>query len=177
MMCRLIEPQLQPLSGESLQGGSVNTSEGARLDIAMNGFWGGRFERSFIDVRVFNLHAPSYRNQNMDSCYMRHEKEKKRIYERRILEVEHATFTPLVFAVSGGMARECSVFYKRLASMVADKRGESYNETLRWLRCSLSFMLLHSSIQCIRGARSSRQRAIYQPTGFIVNESRINVGG
>ena len=74
----LIEPQLQRLSGESLQGGSVNTSEGARLDIAMNGFWGGHFERSFIDVRVFNPHAPSYRNQNMDSCYMRHEKEKKK---------------------------------------------------------------------------------------------------
>ena len=104
-------------------------------------------------------------------------RKKKRIYERRILEFEHATFTPLVFSVSGGMARECSVFYKRLVSMVADKRGESYNETLRWLRCSLSFMLLRSSIQCIRGARSSQQRAIYQPTGFIVNESRINVGG
>ena len=108
---------------------------------------------------------------------MRHEKEKKRIYERRILEVEHATFTPLVFSVSGGMTRECSVFYKRLASMVADKRGESYNETLCQLRCSLSFMLLRLSIQCIRGARFSRQRAIYQPTDFIVNQSWINVGG
>ena len=66
----LIEPQLQPLSGESLQGGSVNTSEGARLGIPTNGFWGCCFERSFTDVRMFNQHAPSYRNQNMDSCYI-----------------------------------------------------------------------------------------------------------
>ena len=112
----LIEPQLQPLSGESLQGGSVNTSEGARLGIPTNGFWGCCFERSFTDVRMFNQHAPSYRNQNMDSCYIYEKwKGKKRIFERRILEVEHATFTPLVFSITGGMARECTVFYKCLS--------------------------------------------------------------
>ena len=54
-MC--IEPDLQPLSGEVLSGSSSNTQDGARLDIAVNGFWGGRFERTFLDVRVFNPHA------------------------------------------------------------------------------------------------------------------------
>ena len=49
-----VEPDLQPvLEGVSFTA-SANVSEGARLDIAMNGFWGGRFERSFVDVRVFN---------------------------------------------------------------------------------------------------------------------------
>ena len=49
-MC--IEPDLQPLSGEVLSSSSSNTQDGARLDIAVNGFWGGRFERTFLDVRV-----------------------------------------------------------------------------------------------------------------------------
>ena len=50
----LIEPTLQPvLEKESLPPRS-NTRDDARLDIGMNGFWGGRFERSFVDVRVFN---------------------------------------------------------------------------------------------------------------------------
>ena len=29
-----------------------------QLDIAINGFWGGHFERTFVDVRVFNPYAP-----------------------------------------------------------------------------------------------------------------------
>ena len=38
------EPHLQPVDGEILRGASANTSDGARLDIAANGLWGGRFE-------------------------------------------------------------------------------------------------------------------------------------
>ena len=53
------EPRLQPLSGESLTHRSANTEDGARLDIAMYGFWGGRFEKAFVDVRVFNPSAQS----------------------------------------------------------------------------------------------------------------------
>ena len=39
-----IEPTLQPLSGETLNGASAIIEDGARLDIAANGFWGGRHE-------------------------------------------------------------------------------------------------------------------------------------
>ena len=46
-----VEPDLQELSTEELSGRTANTTDGARLDIAVNGFWGGRFERSFLDVR------------------------------------------------------------------------------------------------------------------------------
>ena len=58
-------PDLQPLTGETLESQSAITSDGARLDIAANGFWGGRYERTFIDVRVFNPHAQSNRNTNI----------------------------------------------------------------------------------------------------------------
>ena len=54
-----VEPDLQELTTEELSGRTANTTDGARLDIAVNGFWGGRFERSFLDVRVFNPYAPS----------------------------------------------------------------------------------------------------------------------
>ncbi len=49
-----VEPELQPVSGEELIGLSSNVQDGVRLDIACNGFWGGRFERTYLDVRVFN---------------------------------------------------------------------------------------------------------------------------
>ena len=48
-----------------------------------------------------------------------HEMEKKRVYEQRIREVEHATFTPLVFSASGGFGKEATTFYKLLASSLA----------------------------------------------------------
>ena len=46
---------------------------------------------------------------------------KERSYEARIREVEHGTFTPLIFSATGGMADEASIFYKRLASLLSDK--------------------------------------------------------
>ena len=49
-----IERTLQPITGEALSVTSAITEDGARLDVAAGGFWGGRFERAFFDVRVFN---------------------------------------------------------------------------------------------------------------------------
>ena len=59
-----IEPHLQPATGEHLNGASSNIQDGARLDIAANGLWGSRFERTYFDVRVFNPHASSNRQSN-----------------------------------------------------------------------------------------------------------------
>jgi hypothetical protein len=53
------EPELQPLSGELLEGKTALREDGARLDVAANGLWGGRYERTFLDVRIFNPYAPS----------------------------------------------------------------------------------------------------------------------
>lgn len=89
------------------------------------------------------------------ACYKSHEKAKKRAYEQRIREVEHASFTPLVMSATGGMANEATLFYKRLASRIAEKWDHPYSSTMAWLRCRITFSMLRSAIQCIRGARSS----------------------
>ena len=36
-----VEPHLQPLTGEALVGASAISADGARLDVAAKGFWGG----------------------------------------------------------------------------------------------------------------------------------------
>ena len=155
-----IEPHLQPVTGEKFQGATSNTQDDARLDIAANGLWGGRSERTYFDVRVFNPHAPSNRHANPSACYRKHEKEKKRAYENRILQIEHSSFTPLVLASTGGLGPAASSTYKRVASLLAAKWDQPYSSTLSWLRCRLSFSLLRSSIQAIRGTRSSCGRAL-----------------
>ena len=163
-----VEPHLQPLTGESLHGLSSNTEDGARLDVAADGFWGSRFERAFFDVRVFNPYAPSNKRSMLQACYRKHENTKKRAYDQRIREVEHGTFSALVFSSTGGMGRQAITTYKRLASLIAEKRDEPYSITMGWIRCRLSFSLLRSSIMCIRGARSSLGRASRQPEAPII---------
>ena len=158
-----IEPTLQPITGEALSVTSAITEDGARLEIAASGFWGGRFERAFFDMRIFNPHAPSNR-QPLSTCYRKHKNIKKRAYEQRVREVEHSSFTPLlVISLIGGLGNTATVCYKRLASLLSSKWDQPYSSTIAWTRCSLSFSFLRSSIQCIRGARSTSGRASNQP--------------
>ena len=157
-----VEPHLQPLTGEALRGASSITQDGARLDVAADGFWGSRFERAFFDVRVFNPYASNQRS-SLPQCYRNHENIKKRAYDQRIREVEHGTFSPLVFSCTGRMGRAAATTYKRLASLIAAKRDEPYSMTMGWIRCRLSFSLLRAAIMCVRGVRSSMGHAGREP--------------
>ncbi len=161
---------------EELNGATANSQPGARLDIAANGVWGGNHDRTYFDVRVFNPYAPSNKHSDMQMVYRKLEQAKKRAYEERIREVEHATFTPVVLSTTGGIAKEANIFYKKLASMVANKWEHSYSSTLQWLRCRLSFSLLRSSIQAIRGARSSIGHAVRIPAAvdLVTSEAHLN---
>jgi len=40
-----VEPHLQPLNDETFHYKTTNVQDGAHLDISMNGFWDGRFEK------------------------------------------------------------------------------------------------------------------------------------
>ncbi len=86
--------------------------------------------------------------------------------------MELASFTPLVFSVTGGMANECGMFFQRLASLISTKRNQPYSQTLNWIRCSISFILLRASIQSVRGARSSFHHPAYQPMDLVSGEHR-----
>ena len=114
-----IEPELQPVVPNQLSGGSANRENGARLDVSANGVWGGRHQKTYFDVRVFNPLAPSNRNQAPAAVFRKHELEKKRAYQQRVQDVEHSSFTPLILSVTGGMGTEATTFYKRLASLLS----------------------------------------------------------
>ena len=157
-----MEPPLQPLDGEKLTRHSVNVKDGARLDVRARGFW-NRSQEAFFDVQVFHPNASSNCSTNISSAYRKHEMSKKLEYGQRIREVEHGVFTPLVFTTTGGMGREATTFYQRLADMIASKQQKSYPTVMGWLRCRLSFATLRSAIMCVRGSRSSRLCPIRVP--------------
>ena len=56
-----VEPHLQPITGEIRSSSSAIMQDSVCLDIEASGLWGGRFEHTFFDVRVFNPHAASNR--------------------------------------------------------------------------------------------------------------------
>ena len=88
-----------------------------------------------------------------------HENDNKRLYSRRVLDVEHGSFTPLVFTTTGGMGKECIRYHSRLAEPIAAKKGEQYSQTISWIRARTSFAPLRSALVCLRGSRVKRRTA------------------
>ena len=89
---------------------------------------------AFFDVRVFNPNARRYAKQELSKTYQLNEKEKKRLYNERILQVGPGTFTPLVTSATGGMGRESSKFYLLLSELISEKRESSYSIVATWIR-------------------------------------------
>ena len=80
-----IEPELMPLDNNLTRNG--NNAENARLDVSGIGVW-GPFERTFLDIRVMHPNAPSYVDKSIGQVYIAHEKEKKRAYSERVIQME-----------------------------------------------------------------------------------------
>ena len=149
-----IEPLLMPLTGEQLPSPSIITEE-ARLDISTRGFWQDG-QRAFFDVRVFNPFAQSHLKSPLANCFTNNEREKKRKYNQRVIQLEHGTFSPLVFTPYGGLGREAENVVKILSAKLAEKRDIPYSTVVNWLRSKLSFALTRSAILCVRGTRDWR---------------------
>ena len=64
---------------------------------------------------------------------------KKREYGDRVRKVELASFTPQVFSTTGGMGREGTEFYRRLANHLANKQDWAY----AWHHYFLSSLCSH----------------------------------
>ena len=98
-----IEPQLQSLTGENMSLQSANTEKRARIDVKVRGFY-RHGQCAFLDIRVKHVNSRFNRALSTD----------------RILEIEHGTFTPLIFGTNGAMGTECSAFNKILAKNCAE---------------------------------------------------------
>ena len=90
----------------------------------------------------------------------KHDKEKMRAYNSRIMDVEHGTFTPLVFSLTGGEDPETSMFHKHIAPEIANKKEEKYEKVQTPIKCKLSFLIFRSILLCIRGSRSISKESV-----------------
>ena len=169
------EPHLQPITGERFHLRSASTEDQARLDVVASGVWGGRFERTFLDVRVFNPYAPSNRTSSLPACCHRHEHEKRRRYDRRIREVERSPFLPVVLSATGGCGKGATALLKRIAHLQASRSKEPYSVLMALLRCRLGFALLRASVMHLRGARRVWHAPEEACASLAVVEARVAV--
>ena len=155
-----IKQELQPVTSEIIEGLSRNAS---RPNISARGV--RRAGQNIIfDIRWTNAHSPFTSNSQIhlttESVLKKHEQEKKRNYNRPIMNIEHGTFTPLLFSVSEGMGKECSMFHKHVAGRLTIKTGERYEKIISTIWCKLSFLILKSALMCVTGSRSHNLRTI-----------------
>ena len=148
-----VQPSLIKLQGEEQRLiNTAKTQDDVRLDFCGRGIW-IRGQRAFFDVRVFNPNAQRYLRQTLKQSFAVNEREKKHHCNRRIMEVDQGSFTPLVFTLNGGMAGECKVFYSRLAMLLSS--GVEKPQVTTWIRTKINFTLLRSMILCLHGSRTT----------------------
>ena len=82
-----------------------------------------------FEGKVFNPNTQTNRKFPLAACYPCHEKMKKRAYEQRVTDIEHGSFTPLVFSTTVGMGKLAETFYRRLASL---SQPRETNHTIRY---------------------------------------------
>ena len=152
------EPSLQPLTGERLETGA-NVQNDARPDIAARGFWQD-CATAFFDVKVFNPFAGTHINNSLESVFKTSEKNKKKLYNERIIRVEHGSFTPIVISAFGGFGYESNIFVKKLIEKLAVKKGEEISVVANYVRTKVSFELVRSQVACVRGARKMQKMTV-----------------
>ena len=155
-----VEPELLRLGNTVTL--SSNTADKAHLDVSAIEIWSAK-ECTFLDVRVMHPLSSSYMGKSKDQIYAQHENEKKQTYNDRILNVEKGSFSPLIFSTTGGMGPECTRYHRRVAELIAAKRGEEYSDTMNFIRTKLRIALLNCTLVAIRGERGRGKKAPNAP--------------
>ena len=84
-----VEPSLVPVTSEQFQLRSASTDSEARLDIAASGFFGGRFERAFFDVRVFSPFARSNQGTSTPSTAAKSKRSAENMVNEHVSQSMH----------------------------------------------------------------------------------------
>ena len=81
---------------------------------------------------------------------------------------------PLILSTTGGMVRAATMFHKRLAAMLSERRDVHYSKMIAWIRYRVSFSLLKASVISIRGARSSATKGpLHEPIELQATEGQL----
>ena len=150
-----IEPPLIPVEEDNIYD---LVEDRKRPDVAGVGVH-GPFEKTFLDIMITHPNCSAYINKPIHQVYKQHEQTKKRKYNERIVHVEKGTFTPIVGSTFGGWGPEANIHHKRIATLMAEKKNESYADVINYIRTRLRFSMLKSILMAVRGVRGRSKKA------------------
>ena len=164
-----IEPPLQSVPPRVTLNPDANTKEDARLDVRARGYWRDG-QNAYFDVCVTNADCESQRNTSLKQVLRKHDLKKKSQYNQRVMQIEHGTLTPLIFTTTGAMSRDCLKYHKSLAEKISEKKGDRYEEVMRYIRTKISFLAVKATLLCLRGSRSIRKAELGEDFGLSLLE-------
>ncbi len=71
-----------------------------------------------VHFSTLGFSTPNSPSNRSAPAYIKHESEKRRVYGQRVRDIEHGSFSPLVFSSTGGMGKEAKIVFKRIASLI-----------------------------------------------------------
>ena len=82
-------------------------------------------QSAFFDIHVAHLNARSYGGFSTETILecAEKEREKKWKYNTLVIEIEHGTFTPLVFGTNEAIGQECAKVHKLFAAKLSKEHS------------------------------------------------------
>ena len=125
-----------------------------------------------------NTDSESVRHMPLRKIYEKHEKEKKRHYNDRVMNIEHGTFLlHLCSQLTEGLGQNARCFINIWLIKLLQKNGDRYERVLNWIRCKLSFLVLKASLLCLRGSRIVKNNKLSEAVddfGLACHETRLS---
>ena len=135
-----VKPHLLPIDSDVLNPRSTVTSPEARLDIKAGSFW-SRGETAFFDVCRTYVNSTCNQKKSTESIFLEYEKDKKRNYQQRVIDVKMGFPPPLVFWHERKKGEGMQAFSKQPSGQTPPppQNGKSYASPISCFRTSTSF--------------------------------------
>ena len=83
------------------------------------------------------------------------------------IQMEHGSFTLLIFNAYGGCSRETYHFLNTLSARLAEKKSILPVVAMNWLRTEICFAQMPALILCVRGSRNPWHQHSFNSTGIV----------
>ena len=128
---------VQPTTRESLRYCSTTTTDEDRLNVRALVFKECIVQEFISMLKCLLLTQILSKNALCFHLYSSLEQLKRHTYEQHVCEFEHGSFTPFIFAVTGGTGKAVNVMYRELASPLSAKWDEPYSFIISWFHCRI----------------------------------------
>ncbi|KAG0711117.1 hypothetical protein GWK47_021331 [Chionoecetes opilio] len=92
---------------------------------------------AFMDIRIFDPMAACYQRIPLEAAHQKNDGKKSGVMEIGSGNVDHGSFTPLVFTTSGGVGPKGQVLLFKTSRCNGRKEAPAKEPRLVWMRCRL----------------------------------------